>query len=132
MSARSQSLRFILSLRMISSYITSTPVLSIPALSSAQQNKDQAQYIHKTIGATINNDSTTTEQPPYDGQQSMPLGSVARVCKQPIIALYFESENELKFYNLEASSFHSSTKFCTTKQGPSTQPPQNNRSNNKQ
>ena len=24
------------------------------------------------------------------------------VCKQPIIALYFESENELKFYNLEA------------------------------
>ena len=23
--------------------------------------------------------------------------------KQPIIALYFESENELKFYNLEAS-----------------------------
>ena len=25
-----------------------------------------------------------------------------RVCKQPIIALYFESETELKFYNLEA------------------------------
>ena len=25
-----------------------------------------------------------------------------RVCMQPIIALYFESENELKFYNLEA------------------------------
>ena len=25
-----------------------------------------------------------------------------RVSKQPIIALYFESENELKFYNLEA------------------------------
>ena len=25
-----------------------------------------------------------------------------RVGKQPIIALYFESENELKFYNLEA------------------------------
>ena len=25
-----------------------------------------------------------------------------RVLKQPIIALYFESENELKFYNLEA------------------------------
>ena len=24
------------------------------------------------------------------------------VCKQPIIALYFEFENELKFYNLEA------------------------------
>ena len=27
-----------------------------------------------------------------------------RVRKQPIIALYFESENELKFYYLEASS----------------------------
>ena len=27
-----------------------------------------------------------------------------RVRKQPIIALYFESENELKFYNLEARS----------------------------
>ena len=26
----------------------------------------------------------------------------ARVRKQPIIALYFESENDLKFYNLEA------------------------------
>ena len=26
-----------------------------------------------------------------------------RVSKQPIIALYFEFENELKFYNLEAS-----------------------------
>ena len=25
-----------------------------------------------------------------------------RVCKQPIIALYFEFENELKFYSLEA------------------------------
>ena len=25
-----------------------------------------------------------------------------RIRKQPIIALYFESENELKFYNLEA------------------------------
>ena len=27
-----------------------------------------------------------------------------RVRKQPIIALYFESENELKLYNLEARS----------------------------
>ena len=27
-----------------------------------------------------------------------------RVGKQPIIALYFELENELKFYNLEARS----------------------------
>ena len=25
-----------------------------------------------------------------------------RICKQPIIALYFESENVLKLYNLEA------------------------------
>ena len=29
-----------------------------------------------------------------------------RVHKQPIIALYFEYENELKFYNLEASPQH--------------------------
>ena len=28
----------------------------------------------------------------------------SRVRKQPIIALYFESENELKFYNIEACS----------------------------
>ena len=32
------------------------------------------------------------------------LTSPPRVRKQPIIALYFESENELKFYNLEAIS----------------------------
>ena len=32
------------------------------------------------------------------------IGSLrTRVRKQPIIALYFESENELKFYNREAS-----------------------------
>ena len=30
-----------------------------------------------------------------------------RVRKQPIIALYFESENELHFYNLEALSINS-------------------------
>ena len=31
------------------------------------------------------------------------IGSLrTRVRKEPIIALYFESENELKFYNLEA------------------------------
>ena len=29
-----------------------------------------------------------------------------RVRKQPIIALYFESENELKLYNLEARKRH--------------------------
>ena len=29
-----------------------------------------------------------------------------RVCKQSIIALCFESENELKFYNLEARTKH--------------------------
>ena len=28
--------------------------------------------------------------------------SQTRVCKQPIIALYFEFENELNFYNIEA------------------------------
>ena len=32
-----------------------------------------------------------------------------RVRKQPIIALYFESENVLKFYNLEARSSSIST-----------------------
>ena len=33
------------------------------------------------------------------------IGSLrTRVRKQPIIALYFEFENELKFYNLEAST----------------------------
>ena len=30
------------------------------------------------------------------------LRFIFRVRKQPIIALYFESENEFKFYNLEA------------------------------
>ena len=29
-----------------------------------------------------------------------------RVRKQPIIALYFESKTVLKFYNLEARSYH--------------------------
>ena len=28
--------------------------------------------------------------------------SRTRVCKQPLNALYFEFENEVKFYNLEA------------------------------
>ena len=30
------------------------------------------------------------------------LADTCRVCKQQIIALYFELENELKFYNFEA------------------------------
>ena len=30
----------------------------------------------------------------------------ARVRKQPIIALYFESENVLRFYNLESCPIH--------------------------
>ena len=34
-----------------------------------------------------------------------------RVRKQPIIALYFESENELKLYNLEAWFVYSSTRY---------------------
>ena len=33
-----------------------------------------------------------------------------RVRKQPIIALYFESENELKFYNLKARHINISLK----------------------
>ena len=28
--------------------------------------------------------------------------NVDNVCKQPVIVLYFEFENELKFYNLKA------------------------------
>ena len=35
------------------------------------------------------------------------------VRKQPIIALYFESENELKFYNLEARSGPFSLSFSS-------------------
>ena len=35
-----------------------------------------------------------------------------RVHKQPIIALYFESENELKFYNLEAWSIYTDMHDC--------------------
>ena len=31
---------------------------------------------------------------------------LTRVCKQPIIVLYFGSENELRFYNLEARNRH--------------------------
>ena len=45
----------------------------------AVDNKDQILSHHQAIGH---------------------MDSVAR--KQPMIALYFESENELKFYNLEA------------------------------
>ena len=56
-----------------------------------------------------------------------------RLRKQPIIALYFESETVLKFYNLEASPLSSQagsfqtrndTKHHTTKQGPNTKLPQ--------
>ena len=40
-----------------------------------------------------------------DWLQSAMIGCLrTRVCKQPIVALYFESKNELKFYNLEALS----------------------------
>ena len=35
-----------------------------------------------------------------------------RVRKQPIIALYFESENVLRFYNLEASWVRASGHHC--------------------
>ena len=36
-----------------------------------------------------------------------------RVHKQPIIALYFESENERKFYNLEAWSTKYTPNMCS-------------------
>ena len=38
-----------------------------------------------------------------------------RVHKQPIIALYFESENELKFYNLQAWSWTQKTGFLKSR-----------------
>ena len=42
----------------------------------------------------------------FDGSNS--LGpTVCGVRKQPIIALYFESENDLKFYNLKARTDNS-------------------------
>ena len=37
------------------------------------------------------------------------------VHKQPIIALYFEFENELKFYNLEARSRYNQAPYLTLK-----------------
>ena len=38
-----------------------------------------------------------------DSKQSAMIGCLqTRVCKQPNIGLYFESEDELKFYNLKA------------------------------
>ena len=37
------------------------------------------------------------------------------VCKHPIIALYFESENELKFYNLEAWSHRTCDQGATSR-----------------
>ena len=53
-----------------------------------------------------------------------------RVRKQPIIALYFEFENELKFYNLEARTLFPSemiakrvTTLSTLLQGPGTETP---------
>ena len=44
--------------------------------------------------------SPTTAKLYNIGQEALKNHSC--VCKQPFIALYFESENELKFYNLEA------------------------------
>ena len=40
-----------------------------------------------------------------------------RVCKQPIIALYFEFETVLKFYNIEASCCFSSSYHSTISRG---------------
>ena len=50
--------------------------------SNAQQNIEQLQnptmgveqLQNPTIGITINNESTTTEPPPYNGQQPKPMG----------------------------------------------------------
>ena len=42
--------------------------------SKTQQNIEQLQ--NPTMGVTINNKSTTTEAPPYNGQQSKPLGGL--------------------------------------------------------
>ena len=112
-SASSQSFRFILSLRMNSSFITSRPgnaaiahyipthstvrkkiILAVtwhqkafkvkqPAfpslpfaklvrtLNTTQQNKTHIQYPYRTMGATIKNESTTTE--PLSVPQSKPL-----------------------------------------------------------
>ena len=39
--------------------------------SNAQQNVEQLQ--NRTMGVTINNESTTTEPPPKGGQQPKPL-----------------------------------------------------------
>ena len=57
------------------------------------------------------------------------LADTCPQAKQPIIALYFESEAVLKFYNLEVRK---GTRYCTAKQGPNTLTPTNNESNNKQ
>ena len=69
--------------------------------SNAKQNIKQLQT--STMGVTINNESTTTESPPQNGQQSKPLGGLnaftgtkqifvldsavveARMCKQVIV-----------------------------------------------
>ena len=54
--------------------------------SNAQQNIEQLQ--NPTVGVTINNESTTTEPPPYSGQQPKPLGSLNAFYWYQIFALY--------------------------------------------
>ena len=53
--------------------------------SNAQQSREQLQ--NPTMGVTINNESTTTGPPPYNGQQSKPLGSLLEFYWYQIFAL---------------------------------------------
>ena len=55
--------------------------------------------------------------------QSLPLILILRVRKQPIIALYFKFENELKFYNLEASILNETYNFGIFMGGQYLNPP---------
>ena len=50
-----------------------------------QQNLEQLQI--PTMGATVNNESTTTESPPQNGQQPKPLGGLNAFYWYQIFAL---------------------------------------------
>ena len=53
--------------------------------SNAQQNIEQLQ--NPTMGVTISNESTTTELPPYNGQQPKPLGCLNILYRYQIFIL---------------------------------------------
>ena len=55
--------------------------------SNVQQNIEQLQ--NPTMGAAINNESTTTEPPPLNGQQPNPLLDLNAFYWYKILALYF-------------------------------------------